>query len=374
MLNILDTTLDYYQEIFRFVLQANEYQQYLYLQKKLLRPYRPDTPPMPAPEGEAALKEDGMTLVRLIKQVKIGFQLQEVYDWDQDLEPLDIFFLLRGPQAAITIPVADPRQLTSEGLLQLDLERYRHFVVALSPDSPKKELFWNISLKLRHYLQPLKKGRPQKTAPTSVDTDTRDPAVPAREIVPTVAMPVTDPCTLFSCTPEALQRMNMDRHHYFMIGIDPTCPKKQVLQDIDLALRPHLEPLNRRRPKAVKIPRGEAFRLARLKKTFRQIGESYETASTAAHKAFMRDFTDVYGKEYKPGFTSRKAVPLHQLRKTCATCADKVGCTALCPEMDAFVNQDYGSLKELPVDPQQSEGLAKSNNESPPEYPTPDQF
>ena len=37
------------------------------------------------------------------------------------------------------------------------------------------------------------------------------------------------------------------------------------------------------------------------------------------------------------------------MKKTCRTCEDREVCTALCADVEAEVNQDHVSLKELPV-------------------------
>lgn len=37
------------------------------------------------------------------------------------------------------------------------------------------------------------------------------------------------------------------------------------------------------------------------------------------------------------------------MKKTCMTCEDREKCTALCADMEAEVNQDHVSLKELPA-------------------------
>jgi len=366
MLNVLDKTLDYYQEIFRFVVQSDEYQKYNYLLKKLLTPYRPDSPPVIDNIAEkAAPKEDAMTLVALAKLItvrvrkKFGFQLEGIADWDLDLEPLDIFFLLRGPQAAITIPVTDPQQrLRNAGIdpQRYNLNQLSFFIIAINPFSPKKELLRGIDLAFRRTIQPLKKGRPARAVAPHIEPCVRaesewdrqplDKVVPAHDLYPTLIIPVADPLRLFNCSEDDLLRLNMDRHHYFIVGIDPLSPKKELLQSIDLALRSHLQPQEKRRPKTVKIPRGEAFRLARLDSTFEEIGIKFGTTPSAAHKAFKRDFNDVYGKEYQPGFTNRNLVPIYQLQKTCGTCAAKISCKKLCPEMKAYVDQDNGSMKE----------------------------
>jgi hypothetical protein len=67
MLNIIDKTLEYYQEIFRFTVQTDEYQQYIYLRNKLLTPYSPDDVFFVGPLKDYKPPGDAMTLVSLAK-------------------------------------------------------------------------------------------------------------------------------------------------------------------------------------------------------------------------------------------------------------------------------------------------------------------
>jgi len=257
-MDYVSSLLDRYYEIYQFVLNSDQYHEFIHLKKQLVRPYADIF------DSKDELMERLLKLHALIvKRVWDTFrhQLIDIDEWDSELDKIDVFHLLRGNDPVIVIP-----------------------------STPRK----TIGLKW------------------------------CRE-----------------------KRLGLDRHQFFVVAIDPQVNRKDAWKQLQASLGSLLgDKATPRNPKKRSIPKYEAFRLAREKQTFQKIGIKFGVDATTAHKAFCRDFEDIYGKSYTPGETSRRLVPIHQLTRTCATCEKITTCKKLCPEMEAFVSQDQSSQKE----------------------------
>lgn len=66
---------------------------------------------------------------------------------------------------------------------------------------------------------------------------------------------------------------------------------------------------------------------------------------STVRKAYYRAFELVYGEAYDSERHSPKKLP-PELTKVCATCSERETCTALCPEVMEYVDQDQAYLRE----------------------------
>lgn len=294
-MDYVESLLERYYEIFQFIVNSDQYREFIYLKKKITQPYSEVFSNNPRSDDNSKLSDQKVSVKnktagnsaeveidyigRLLELHKIivarvwdtfHHQLLNISEWDPTLDKIDVFHLLGGKDPVIVVPTTAKKALGVK---------------------------WSKE-----------------------------------------------------------KRLGVDRHDFFIIGIDPQLNRKDAWEEIKLSLGGYLgTKTTPRHPKKRAIRKYEAFKLAREGQTFEEIGIKYGVDMTTAHKAYYRDFEAIYGLEYKPGESRRRKFPIHQLSKRCPTCNDAVTCTKLCSEMEAYVSQDCASQNELipdnPVSP-----------------------
>jgi len=94
----------------------------------------------------------------------------------------------------------------------------------------------------------------------------------------------------------------------------------------------------------------QVWRLRRQRKSYLQIYRETGIKVNAAKKAFARAYELIEGRRYTPDHFKDiyKEIQAPELIRTCVTCPDHPSnggsCNELCPDVLAFVDQDYGSL------------------------------
>jgi len=96
----------------------------------------------------------------------------------------------------------------------------------------------------------------------------------------------------------------------------------------------------------------EVWRLRRQRKTYKDIARTLGIGLQAAKMAFRRAYELIEGKPYMPEAFKRENLPVStsELGKTCLDCPIRSTCKELCPDMLRFVDQDYGSQREVTSD------------------------
>lgn len=96
----------------------------------------------------------------------------------------------------------------------------------------------------------------------------------------------------------------------------------------------------------------EVWRLRRKRKTYKDIARTLKIGLQAAKMAFRRAYELIEGKPYRPEAFKRENLPVStsELGKTCSTCPIRSTCKELCPDMLVFIDQDYGSQREVTSD------------------------
>jgi hypothetical protein len=285
-MDYVSSLLDRYNEIFQFIINSDQYREFVYLKKKALRPYTE----IFSHESES---DDGTEL----SVVNVSLNNQAAGNIDKD--DVDYIGRLLELHSLIVARVWD---------------KFHHNLINIGEWDPKLD-----KVDVFHLL------------------GGNDPVI----VVPTTI----EKALGVEWSQE--KQLGVNRHEFFIIGVDPQLNRKDAWKQIKLSLGGYLgTKVTPRNPKKRAIRKYEALKLAREGYTFEKIGMKYGVDSSTAHRAFYRDFEDIYGLEYKSSESNRRSIPTHQLSKSCPTCNDFDSCTKLCPEMGAYVNQDKISQKD----------------------------
>ena len=92
----------------------------------------------------------------------------------------------------------------------------------------------------------------------------------------------------------------------------------------------------------------EVWQLRRQRQPFFEISRITGLSVDTAKKSFARAYELIEGRQYNPeGYRELyKEIITPELKKTCATCSERDTCSDLCPDVLAFIDQDYTSLHE----------------------------
>lgn len=106
----------------------------------------------------------------------------------------------------------------------------------------------------------------------------------------------------------------------------------------------------------------EVWKLRRLKKSFPCISREMEITPDSAKKSFYRAYELIEGRKYNPLVFRKlyRKIEKEELSRKCGECSGSVrrACGSsgnLCPEMAAFVAQDYVPLQEKLVSPEDAD-------------------
>lgn len=287
-MDYVTSLLNRYYEIFQFIINSDQYKEFIYLKKQLRLPYSYTF----EQDSEIVRELESTVEVKTItEQTQYGSVSKQVNNLDRMLELYDL-------------------------IISRVWDKFQHKLIDIDdwdPTLDKVDVF--------HLLG---------------GSD------------PVTVIPSTSADLLGKNSP--LEKLGLDRHQFFIVAIDPQVTRKEAWKQLNESLAALLgdKPTPRNRKKQA-IPKYEAFRLAREGKTFSKIGIKYGVDRTTAHKAFIRDYYDINGIQ-APSKRNRKSVQKHQLSKDCPTCSIFKTCNKLCPEMESLGDLDDVKQQEKLMD------------------------
>ncbi len=145
--------------------------------------------------------------------------------------------------------------------------------------------------------------------------------------------------------------LDLKKERFLTLELNLSSSKDALLRKVEEYIeyyRKFVNVPNTRNTKERKIDKFRVWDEYQKTKDFSKVAEKkFKQDKSLVRTAYLRAFELIMEEPYDPGRHDRKKLTKDQLEKTCDVCETRNTCTLPCPEILAFINQDYRTRQEF---------------------------
>jgi hypothetical protein len=146
--------------------------------------------------------------------------------------------------------------------------------------------------------------------------------------------------------------LDLKKERFLTLELNLSSSKDALLRKVEEYIdyyRRYVNVPNTRNTQERKIDKFKVWDEYLQTKDFLKVAEKFTQDKSLVRTAYLRAFELIMGEPYDPIKHDRKKLTKEQLDKTCDICETRDACSLPCPEILAFINQDYRTRREYHI-------------------------